>query len=169
MKSLTPRTWRILKTEWTDNDEKGFAEFVRIIGESGCRTMHSCLTNTNSNPAYYASNPRGVRFYADCADLPYVLRSYYAWKNGLPFSYSTSVRPLGKTTDIRYTARGNSINSRRDLTQSFMNGPRKIRQIVDTISSAHYRIPPNYNGRLLPDHYSVKVDRESIKPGTISP
>ncbi len=159
--------WRILRTAWTERDEKGYEEFVQRIGESGCRTMHACLTSAASNPLYRASNPAGMHFYADCADLPYMLRAYYAWKNGLPFSYSTAVTPLGYSKDIRYTARGNIISSRRDLVDAGLDARRAIPQIVDTISSAHYRYPPNYTGRLLPDHYPVKIARDSIKPGTI--
>ena len=159
--------WRILRTAWTERDEKGYEEFVQRIGESGCRTMHACLTSAASNPLYRASNPASMHFYADCADLPYMLRAYYAWKNGLPFSYSTAVTPLGYSKDIRYTARGNVISSRRDLVDAGLDARRAIPQIVDTISSAHYRYPPNYTGRLLPDHYPVKIARDSIKPGTI--
>jgi hypothetical protein len=159
--------WRILRTAWTERDEKGFEEFVQRVGESGCRTVHACLTSAASNPLYRASNPAGMNFYADCADLPYMLRAYYAWKNGLPFSYSTAVTPLGYSKDIRYTARGNLISTRRDLVEAGIDARRAIPQIVDTISSAHYRYPPAYTGRLLPDHYPVKIARDSIKPGTI--
>ena len=159
--------WRILRTAWTERDEKGFEEFVQRIGGSGCRTVHACLTDAASNPLYRASNPAGMSFYADCADLPYMLRAYFAWKNGLPFSYSTAVTPLGYSKDIRYTARGNIISARRDLVEAGIDAGRAIPQIVDTISSAHYRYPPSYTGRLLPDHYPVKIARDSIKPGTI--
>ncbi len=159
--------WRILKTHWSASDERGFEEFVRRIGESRCRTMHSCLTRTKSNPAFAASNPRGMHFYADCADLPYMLRGYYAWKRGLPFSYSTAVRPLGRSRDIRYTARGNAIIARKDLVATPLDARKTLRRIVDTISSAHYRYPPAYKGALLPDHYPVAVTRKSIRPGTI--
>jgi hypothetical protein len=159
--------WRILRTAWTERDEKGYEEFVARIGESGCRNMHACLTSAASNPLYRASNPPGMHFYADCADLPYMLRAYYAWKNGLPFSYSTAVTPLGFSKDIRYTARGNTITSRRDLTDAGLDARKAIPQVVDTISSAHYRTPPDHAGKLLPDHYPVRISRESIKPGTI--
>jgi hypothetical protein len=162
-----PWAWRILRTTWSESDEKGFEEFVQRIGESGCRTMHACLTGATSNPLYRASNPPGMTFYADCADLPYMLRAYYAWKNGLPFSYSTAVTPLGYSKDIRYTARGNIVSARRDLVERAIDARRAIPQIVDTISSAHYRYPPGYSGRLLPDHYPVKIGRDSIKPGTV--
>ena len=159
--------WRILRTAWTERDEKGYEEFVARIGESGCRNMHACLTGAASNPLYRASNPPGMHFYADCADLPYMLRAYYAWKNGLPFSYSTAVTPLGFSKDIRYTARGNAITGRRDLTDAGLDARKAIPQVVDAISSAHYRIPPDYAGKQLPDHYPVRISRESIKPGTI--
>jgi len=159
--------WRILRTAWTERDEKGYEEFVQRIGESGCRNMHACLTGAASNPLYRASNPPGMHFYADCADLPYMLRAYYAWKNGLPFSYSTAVTPLGASTDIRYTARGNQISARRDLIDAGIDARRAIPQIVDAISSAHYRYPPTAAGKHLPDHYPVRIARESIKPGTV--
>ena len=72
-----------------------------------------------------------MHFYADCADLPYMLRAYYAWKNGLPFSYSSAVTPLGYSKDIRYTARGNFISTRRDLLDAGIDARRAIPQIVD--------------------------------------
>ncbi len=159
--------WRILRTAWTERDEKGYEEFVQKIGESGCRNMHACLVGAASNPLYRASNPAGMSFYADCADLPYMLRAYFAWKNGLPFSYSTSVTPLGNSRDIRYTARGNAISARRDLVDDATDARKALPLIVGTITSAHYRYPPDYTAKLLPDHYPVRVARDGIKPGTI--
>jgi len=162
-----PWAWRILRTAWTERDETGYEEFVRRIGESGCRGVHACLTGADSNPLYRASNPAGMTFYADCADLPYVLRAYYAWKNGLPFSYSTAVTPLGASHDIRYTARGNAVSARRDLVEPGLDARKVLPAIAGTITSAHYRHPPDHAGRLLPDHYPVRISRDSIKPGTI--
>jgi hypothetical protein len=166
-KAVASWPWRILRTTWTERDEKGYEEFIQLIGESGCRSVHACLTGAVSNPLYRASNPAGMTFYADCADLPYMLRAYFAWKNGLPFSYSTAVTPIGYSRDIRYTAQGNLISTRRDLVEGDLDGRKALPQIVGTISSAHYRYPPNYTGKLLPDHYPVKIARDSIKPGTI--
>ena len=162
-----PWQWRILRTAWTERDEKGFEEFVQKIGESGCRNMHACLVGAQSNPLFRASNPPGMHFYADCADLPYMLRAYYAWKNGLPFSYATAATPLGHSRDIRYTARGNAITSRRDLVDATIDARKTLPLIVGTITSAYYRYPPSYPGKLLPDHYPVKIARDSIKPGTV--
>src|SRR5262245_13227297 len=74
--SAEPWRWRVLRTAWSEQDERAYEEFVQRIGESGCKTVHDCLTDPKANPLYRASNPADMRFYADCADLPYVLRAY---------------------------------------------------------------------------------------------
>ena len=159
--------WRVLHTAWTERDEKGYEDFVQRIGESDCRSAHQCLTSAEANPLYHGSNPPGMQFYADCADLPYVLRAYYAWKNGLPFSYSAAVASLGPSGDLRFTAGGNRVIARHDLVGPSIDARRAFPKIVNTISSAHYRYPPRYTSQFLPDHYPVRIAPSSIKPGTI--
>src|SRR5579884_1082217 len=75
-------TWTITKSEWTAADEKGFGDFIKALGHSGCSTTVECL-RSSANP-YRTSDPKNFKFLADCADFPYMLRAYYAWKNGLP-------------------------------------------------------------------------------------
>lgn len=159
--------WRVLHTAWTDQDERAFEEFVARIGESDCKTVHECLTDAQANPLYQASNPADMRFIADCADLPYMLRAYFAWKNGLPFAYSAAVSPTGRSHDTRYNTTGNHISSRRDLTWASIDARQVFPQMLQAVTSAHYRYAPNYSGKLLPDHYPVRITRDSIKPGTI--
>jgi hypothetical protein len=159
--------WRITKASWSETDETAFEDFVTRIGESGCRNVHACLTGATSNPMFHASNPEDMTFYADCADLPYMLRAYFAWKNGLPFSYSSAVLPIGATRDIRYTRLGNRVIARHHIVGPVVDARRAIPRMVDTISSAHYRYPPRQTDRMLPDHYPVAITSKSIKPGTL--
>ncbi len=161
-----PWTWRIVRLEWTGADEKGFADFVRIIGESDCKTMHECLTSPASNPRFHATNPADMRFFADCADLPYLLRAYYAWKNGLPFSFASAMRSLGSPGDIRYN-NGNRVSARKDLISSGIDARHAIPDITTLVTTAQFRTAPEATGQLLPDQYPVGVTRDSIKPGTI--
>src|ERR1700712_2434532 len=98
---------RIRAETWTAADERGYGEFIAAIGQSNCRTVDGCLRNA-ANP-FRASDPEGVRFQSDCADLPYVLRFYYAWKRGLPFSYVSDVSPRLRARDIRYSPHGNVV------------------------------------------------------------
>ena len=104
---------RIRQEAWTAADERGYGEFIARLGASNCRTVDGCLRNA-ANP-FRASDPQGLRFEADCADLPYFLRFYYAWKRGLPFSYVSDVSPRLRSRDIRYSPRGNVVEARRDV------------------------------------------------------
>jgi hypothetical protein len=153
-------TMRIMSDGWSAADERGYGEFITAIGESGCRTVAQCIASP-ANP-FRASDPPRFAFRADCADLPYFLRFYYAWKRGLPFTYVQSVSPRGRTRDIRYSPRGNQVASRRDVLTGD-NALRLINHLRDHISSATFRIHPELGGD---DLYSPALDARSIRPGT---
>ena len=95
---------RIMRDSWGDADERGYSEFIQAIGNARCGSIDRCLKSA-ANP-FAKTDPPGIYFTSDCADLPYFLRAYYAWKRGLPFSYISAVSPRGRTSDIRYTASG---------------------------------------------------------------
>lgn len=155
-------TYRVLRESWTDADERGYAEFVAAIGNSNCRNVDQCMKSA-ANP-FARSDPPGIRWYADCADLPYFMRAYYAWKRGLPFSFISAVAPKGGTNDIRYTARGNDIAGRRDVVAGSTNALSLLSEMRDLISSAMYRLHPDMEGT---DLYPTRIDRKSIRPGSV--
>jgi hypothetical protein len=84
--------YRIRIDHWTQSDERGFDEFLTAIGDSNCGSVDARLRGAAN--AFRASDPADFVFRSDCADLPYVLRFYYAWKRGLPFSYAADVAPV---------------------------------------------------------------------------
>src|SRR5579862_1669704 len=129
---------------WTDADERDFGEFLAGIGRSGCTTVNACLHDP-SNP-FQASDPPNIYFRSDCADLPYVLRAYFAWKRGLPFSYEADVEARGHTRDIRYTADGNEVSARTDVLSYSTSGYEMIDVMRDAVSSASFRIHPDLDG-----------------------
>jgi hypothetical protein len=152
---------RILSDRWTVADERGYGEFIAAIGASDCRTVDRCIKGP-ANP-FRASDPPDYIFHADCADLPYFLRFYYAWKRGLPFSYVSDISPRGRARDIRYSARGNQVEERRDVL-SGDNALRVLERLRDQISSGTYRIHPLLEGN---DLYSPAITPRSIRPGTV--
>jgi hypothetical protein len=154
-------TVRTLTESWTAGDERGYGEFITAIGDSGCRTVDACLRGP-ANP-FRASDPPDFRFRSDCADLPYFLRFYYAWKRGLPFSYVSDVSPRGRSRDIRYSPKGNQVEARRDVL-SGDDGLRVLNALRDQISSATYRIHPALDGD---DLYSPALTPRAIHPGTV--
>ncbi len=162
-----PWQWKVLKTSWSDEDQAGFEAFVRAIGDSDCATLHDCITSPQANPAYHANNPPAMQFYADCADLPYFLRAYFAWKNNLAFSFSSKYGPHPSAASNRSGLTGNQITERFDIVGPGPDARRAIPTIGQFVSSEHFRVPPSYVGRLLPDHYPVALTRDGIRPGTV--
>jgi hypothetical protein len=164
MTGFSPSVYLIRYDRWTPADERGFGEFVTGIGESDCHTVNDCL-HSPGNP-FRASDPEGIYFESDCADLPYVLRAYYAWKRGLPFSYVDAVTPRGHTRDIRYTPNGNAVVERRDVLSGSISGYELLGEIRDAVSSATYRIHPDLDDP-VPDLYSPIIDPKGVRPGTM--
>ena len=156
--------WRITHTEWTADDEKGFGDFVRSIAESGCTTTVDCMKGPG-NP-WRDSDPKSLKFEADCAKWVYMLRAYYAWKNGLPFAYVNQI--AGKGSDFRFNGAGNRTVSRRDLVDHGGGLPAIaiLSEIHDQVSSATYRIDASQPGAVSTDFYSPKIQPGSIHAGT---
>ncbi|HEX3431062.1 MAG TPA: formylglycine-generating enzyme family protein [Rhizomicrobium sp.] len=158
-------TYVIRFDHWTDADERDFGEFLAGIGRSGCTTVNACLHDP-SNP-FQASDPPNVYFRSDCANLPYVLRAYFAWKRGLPFSYESGVAPLGGAADDRYSPNGNRVTARTDVLTGSTTGYALLNKLLAVTSSASYRIGPHADTPPLPDFYSAAIDAKAIHPGTV--
>lgn len=160
--------WRVTKLTWSASDERAYGDFVHAIGSSDCGDIDTCL----KSPAniYRTSDPKGMSFYADCADLPYLLRAYFAWKNGLPFSYASGVAAVGRSKDLRYSRYGNYVYARTDIRPAadgiWPNARQVFFNINNVISSAMYRFAPDVSRGELPDFYPVKIAPGSIRPGT---
>ncbi|MGV8997909.1 MAG: hypothetical protein ACOH12_13260 [Parvibaculaceae bacterium] len=161
--------WRVTKTQWTASDERAFGDFVHALGSASCGTLDACLKSSAN--IYRASDPAGMSFYADCADLPYLLRGYFAWKNGLPFSYASGVAAIGNSNDLRYSRYGNYIFARTDVRPPsegvWPNAQYVFSSINNYISSAMYRFSPDQTKGELPDFYPMKIAPGSIRRGTV--
>ncbi|HWU44266.1 MAG TPA: hypothetical protein VN132_12535, partial [Bdellovibrio sp.] len=175
--------WRITKLGWTEQDEAKFGDFVAGLGHAiatrKCGKVNQCMASKAN--LYYGTDPASLKPVSDCADFPYFLRSYFAWKNGLPMSYERYVtaRPVpGNKGDLRYTLYGNVVVSRYDVIASF-NADEDVTShypsAVDFLNgglekitwSANYRMMGLEDGDLFTDFYPAKISREAIRPGTV--
>ena len=159
--------WKVLKAAWAHEDEDGYGEFIRTIGESECTTGHDCLTSPVANPKFHTKHPPRMTFFADCADLPFVLRGYYAWQNGLPFSFSVRLQGHPRTPGHKSRLYGRQVIDRYDIVGPGPDPRSALPAINQFVSSEHFRTPPAYQGKLLADHYPVRISREGIRPGTV--
>jgi hypothetical protein len=99
----------------------------------------------------------------DCADLPYFLRAYFAWKLRLPFAYRTCTRG-GKSTPPRCgPITGNNLDPvpGDDDVAAFR---RFMRRLAGTVHSSSPRTQPNDDET---DFYPVRLSRWAIRPGTV--
>src|SRR6201992_3610263 len=144
--------WRIVKDHWDASDEAGFGRFVTALGDSGCSSPQSCLRDA-ANP-WRGSDARFLDIDVDCAKLPYLLRAYYAWKNGLPMSYVDAVGGTGG--DLRFTQGPHRAVSRHDIIDrgEGINAPRVIAEMLESVFSGTYRTDANEKKGVLSDYYS---------------
>ena len=161
-------SWKITKDHWDQSDEDRFGQFVAGFGEHDCTTPEACFKST-ANP-YRDTDPPELNMDGDCADFIYQLRAYFAWKNGLPFSYSLYVMPrLGPAPDNRFSDGGNTIAARLQIEwQADADPVRLMDELRWTVSTAMFRVEHVYDrGFQASDFYSPNIEKGAIRPGSI--
>lgn len=175
-----PLLWKIKNPTWSSEFEVNYQNFIHTLGlarkQNVCTTIDQCLKSQIANPMYAGKNPASLdNIFSDCADLPFVLRAYYAWMNDLPYSYPTDLvansadsAVSSKESDIRYSKYGNIITEK-SFVRNGSNINRILQDVVDSISTGSFRTNPSLNdtGELFRDTYSVDIDRKYIVPGTV--
>lgn len=173
--SMAATAWTVRKTSWSEVDEKQYSEFVHSVGKSlekgECHSFSSCMQSSGNT--YKGGDLANTSYgLVDCGRLSYGLRSYFAWKNGLPFGYVTGVDGAGG--DLRYSPDGNHPTSRVDLINPNVNanpdGLLVMRNMIDSVNTAMYRYHPKSDavlGKPFPDFYPVAIQKGSIVPGTV--
>jgi len=119
----------------------------------------------------------------DCADLPYFLRAYFAFKMGLPFGYAKCSRGGGGKppkcyawTSIR-SAETTASNPPPDAAAPNSENPERakhrglaasfgeyLRSVADAVQSGAVRAPANDNNT---DFYTVPLQQATLRPGTV--
>jgi hypothetical protein len=107
-------SWPVTRS-WDAAAEAEFGRWVQTIGRAvearRCRTLASCLDSPAINPLYVSG--RRSTFRADCADVPYILRAYFAWRRQLPFVHTAAVRGESASRDGRYAYTNRPASTRR--------------------------------------------------------
>lgn len=95
---LKPRSpWRVTRfgKGWEERDHSNWQQFVANLGqaveEKRCATVDSCMISSAN--ILRDETDMNAFHYADCADFPYYLRTYFSYKMGLPFSLASYIRP----------------------------------------------------------------------------
>ncbi|MFZ5786449.1 MAG: hypothetical protein ACOY3Y_08400 [Acidobacteriota bacterium] len=144
---------------WDEDEDAAFSQWIGRLGEARaageCSTLASCLASERAN-ALWEEEDQHFSVYADCADLPYVLRAYFAYKRRLPFSFVSDI------SGGRYTS-GNRVAAHEDW-RDYGSLPSLLRAISEEVHSGFYRIAPEVEDG---DHFPIEITREHVRPGTI--
>lgn len=150
---------------WSPRVEEDYARFVARLGEAvrdrRCGRVDRCLRDPSVNTLYDPVTDARLRLDVDCADLPYVLRGYFAFKRKLPYGFVSTVRGTYSAT-ARYVLGVRPTGWR--AWRQYETPREAIRAAVDTAWTIMYRTPPETERS---DYYPVEIRRGALRPGSI--
>jgi hypothetical protein len=150
--------WKLSRNVWSEEDERTYSNFVTALGRSKYSNLNKFIKDPKANPLY-GEEDKKFNLSPDCADLPYLIRAYVAYKLRVPFSYTSAI--AGRGGDQRYS-RGNRPTSFKD--QDYFVSPQQLFNQVVLINSGYFRTGPEIEDS---DFYPVKISKKSVVPGTI--
>ncbi len=97
----------------------------------------------------------------DCADNPFFLRAYFAWKLGLPFGYHICERGSLERKPRAGEWITNETSSKTNPVEAFNTFLRKVK---DGVQSATARTALDDENS---DYYPVPLEKQALRPGTV--
>ena len=133
--------------------------------EPSWRALHEVIRDKSRNMLF---NYLGLReddalvMRPDCADMPYFLRAYFAFKMGLPFGYANCSRGGNSVPKCyNFSTMLNASAGQQGLAQSFAQ---YLRTVGDGVQSGNGRTSANDDNT---DFYPVALKQDTLRPGTI--
>ena len=166
--------WKSLQG-WDGRMETLYSAWINSLF-NGCNeqaswpALHEVTRNKDQNFLYdYLSlgedDPGGKNslvMQPDCADNPFFLRAYFAWKLGLPFGYHICDRgSLERKPRAGQWITNESSSSRTNQAEAFNIFLRKIK---DGVQSATARTALDDENS---DYYPVPLEKQALRPGTV--
>ncbi|MGV8093242.1 MAG: hypothetical protein AB2L24_15390 [Mangrovibacterium sp.] len=120
--------------------------------------LHNYLSMGEDDP----KSKNTVMMEPDCADHPFFLRAYFAWKLGFPFGYHLCDRGyVGHSPRTGQWVTNETSSPKTNPVQAFNSF---IRNMMNGVHSGTARTAlDNENS----DYYPVSLDREALRPGTV--
>ena len=183
--SATPGSGWPLRGTWNRATENLFSAWIEklfddpIDATPSWPALHDVLRDRSRNVLFnhlgLGEDEMKIVLRPDCADFPYFLRAYFAFKLGLPFGYSKCTRGgggqppkcvawsgmLSPSPPEQPNASGAVAPTRPGLAASF---GRYARTVADAVHSGTGRTLASDDNT---DYYPVPLTRETLRPGTI--
>ncbi len=165
--------WQESRFQWDADSDNAFSNWISNLGEGvfarKCSTVESCLRNSQTN-SLWDNRDNALRVFADCADVPFVLRAYFSYKFGLPYSLATvhgeRYSPgnhtqcfAGGDGTICDSSRGGELNQR-----SYGSINSLLSSIVNRVMSGYLRTAA---ADASSDTFPVAISRANVRPGSV--
>ena len=166
--------WKTLRG-WDSSMETLYCAWINALfygcdEQASWPALHEVTRNKNQNFLYnYLSldedNPNrktDLVMQPDCADNPFFLRAYFAWKMGLPFGYHMCDRgSLERSPRTGQWITNEMSDSKTDPVEAFNIF---LRRIKDGVQSATARTALDDENS---DYYPVPLDQGALRPGIV--
>ena len=173
----TPGVWPIRRA-WSRDWENVYSAWIEVLFDAPSEqqlswpALHEVLRDPKRNFLHNhlglnedEGGDKGLTIRPDCADLPYFLRAYFAFKYGLPFGYSLCSRGSGGQAP---TCPGwdNVVSTKSPRRQTPLGtfGQFIKWTLADAVHSGSARTPLTDDEN---DYYPVPLSADALRPGTV--
>jgi hypothetical protein len=179
-----------LRNEWNRATENLYSAWIEKLFDApldaapSWTALHEVLRDQSRNLLFNHLGLRedelGLIIRPDCADLPYFLRAYFAFKMGLPFGYSTCSRGGGGQPPKCYGWASilNAPPPKQPVLVASAETPEAAKPLGLAASFGQYvrstvaNAVHSGSGRTLwsddnTDYYPVPLNRDTLRPGTV--
>ena len=172
--SATQSVWKVTRS-WDAKSESLYSAWVNALfcnanESTSWKSLNEVTEMKDWNFLYNhlsldEDNPSGknkVVMQPDCADNPYFLRAYFAWKLGLPFGFHESDRgALGRAPGVGRWITNETPVSHTNSTQKFNA---YLRMVANGVHSGTARAAMSNENA---DYYPVELNRGGLRPGVV--
>ncbi len=172
-----PQAGVVWKTShsWDSNTEEVYSAWVSALfygcdEKASWKALHEVTQNSNQNFLYNylslgeddANGKNSLIMQPDCADNPFYLRAYFAWKLGLPFGYHICDRGyLNHNPTTGQWITNESTNSKSQPVTAMNNF---LRVVMNGVHSGTARTALDDENS---DYYPVPLESDALRPGVV--
>jgi hypothetical protein len=162
---------------WTWAEESLYAAWLEALfaeadERSSWKALHEVLRDPSRNLLHdhlglgedEASGPNAVAMNPDCADNPYFLRAYFAWKLGLPFGFHETSWGTHETPPRGLRWRLADPPSSAEAGNTVQKFRRLLTTLKNTVHAGNGRTALRADES---DYYPLPLSRKALKPGTV--
>jgi hypothetical protein len=140
------------------DEQSSWSALNEVTENQQSNFLYNCLSMEEDDP----KGKNKVIMEPDCADNPFFLRAYFAWKLGLPFGYHICDRGyMGHNPKTGQWITNETSSAVKNPVQAFNSF---LRNIMNGVHSGTARTALD-NGNS--DYYPVLLEREALRPGTV--